>query len=701
MKAWSDLLERSRSLAPNGRDGIRLANLAIAAHLGGIQRPRARGAGSALARTIEALAVEPLHVETAHTASWSQLAKSAAVAATALRGSSGKDDWAALFQQADPARKSRGAYATPQRLARPMAQMLLQGRRIPRRILDPSAGAGGLLVATLHELIRLDPRHSPRVHARRLHGIELDPVARELCCLAVWLAADRQILPRSVGQQVVVDNAITRNWWSGDAYEGLIMNPPWDSLRDSAAPDGDQRARDATVRRLNEPQGGTPELPRLYTAQGRGDRNLYKAFLELAPHLLVAGGRIVALVPGAWSSDLGTRLLRQFYLEHLSLDQWTSFENRRHYFPIDERYKFGVLAGARDRKGTATLKVRGFADNANQLGRRHVHLPTTALRRLGGRAEIIPDLTSAAERNLLLRASQDGIPFFDNAGPFGSVTYDREVDLTEDRKRGLFARLEDLDAVPFGDGVWHASTGERLVPLVEGRMVGQYEFFEKSWISGAGRTAVWTYTNGHALASCRPQFLSSPTERVRHRLAICDVTSATNTRTVRATWVPTAWRCGNTAPVLAFDSEAQALAALAVLNSMTFDWFARHIVAGLHLNRFYLEAFHWPDVSESDVSELSRAAARLQALSPRHAGLGRRTFGPTPARLGFVAAHAAIETIVANGYGLRQSDLRLIYSADPAIRRGLWRHFASDPHATAVVNEAIKNSRRRASIQHR
>lgn len=98
---------------------------------------------------------------------------------------------------------------------------------------------------------------------------------------------------------------------------------------------------------INEPLGNLP----------------YKAFLELVPHLVREQGRIVALLPGAWSSDLGTRHLRDLYLEFTQIEQWTSLENRRGYFPIDCRYKFGILAARRDPWGTRTLPLFDRLEN--------------------------------------------------------------------------------------------------------------------------------------------------------------------------------------------------------------------------------------------------------------------------------------------------------------------------------------------------
>lgn len=118
-----------------------------------------------------------------------------------------------------------------------------------------------------------------------------------------------------------------------------------------------------------------------------GGSHLYKAFAQLAPHLVAPEGRVVALLPGAWSSDLGTRDLRRLYLDHLRVARWTSFENLRRYFPIDCRYKFGVLTADRDAGGTRSLRVRGFAFSAREMFQRHPHVSACDLEKLGGDAQ--------------------------------------------------------------------------------------------------------------------------------------------------------------------------------------------------------------------------------------------------------------------------------------------------------------------------
>ena len=152
MNEWSELLRECEEVA-SGRDAIRLANMSIAA--GAARRRRLvtqRLDERQLAIALAQLAVDPLPLEPSHLVS-KRLLEAADKAARHFGRLSAMDAWVQAFQSSDPARKSRGAYATPQALARPMARQLLR-TDTPVRVFDPSSGAGALLVAELTELKR-------------------------------------------------------------------------------------------------------------------------------------------------------------------------------------------------------------------------------------------------------------------------------------------------------------------------------------------------------------------------------------------------------------------------------------------------------------------------------------------------------------------------------------------------------------------
>jgi len=337
--------------------------------------------------------------------------------------------------------------------------------------------------------------------------------------------------------------------------------------------------------------------------------------------------------------------------------------------------------------------LRGFASDPAEVQAEHVSMSREELRRVGGRACMLPELRSRFEKEALVRALETGTPFF-SRGVFGVVRYRREVDLTFGRVKGVFTRLDSHESLTSTcDGTFLTRNGARLVPVVEGRMVGRYDFFQKSWVRGLGRTARWEMNCDRSLDACRPQFVAKPQEARVSRVAICDVTSATNTRTVHATLVPPTWPCGNTAPTLVFESELFALAGLGVLNSMVFDWLARRLVSGLHLNRFYLDALVWPALTQETVEHLAAAAHVLCTTNARfEAGVRDASCLLETGSLTAESAHVLIEQEVARGFGLTRQMLGEMLVSDRSDRRGLWRHFALDPSAAAIAERVLNSS---------
>lgn len=598
------------------------------------------------------------------------------------------DEWIEAFQAADSARKSLGAYATPTPFADALAQAtlapLIGSSSTPPTIVDPTAGAGSLLLAAHRYLVAAG--YDAVECVSRLQGVELDPAARELCVLLLWTAAGPggpQLA--QIAANIRLANAVTFDWQALAPFDALLMNPPWESLRQARSDAQQARIRSETLARLESPTPGADGLPALYSQQGRGDRNLFKLFVELAPHLLRKGGRYGALLPAAFGSDDGMSALRELYFAHFALERWTSFENRGKYFQIDSRYKFGLLTGTRAPEGTRALDVLSFCTHPHETQAPHVELDRGTIQALGGKGHMIPELVSPVERDVLSQMHRSGVPLFER-GPLGSVKYRREVDLTLGRKAGVFWHVDQPRAAGGKAGQLRLEESPQLVPILEGRMIGQYDCFQKSWVSGSGRRAVWEANGARALADCRPQYLTHARHITGARVAICDVTSATNTRTVLAALVPPTWVCGNTAPVLAFESQEQALAGLAILNSMVFDWFARRTVGGLHLNKFYLARLTWPRLAAKDVARLAELAQIIAAAHPRGGVAAKRA----KVAAEVVPALAEVETRVAKGYDLGIDALMAVFDADRSDRRGLWRYFTANPFGREVAALALE-----------
>jgi hypothetical protein len=156
------------------------------------------------------------------------------------------------------------------------------------------------------------------------------------------------------------------------------------------------------------------------------------------------------------------------------------------------------------------------------------------------------------------------------------------------------------------------------LPLYEGRMIGQFDFSEKGWVGGKGRSAKWADMSW-AAKEIHPQFCmaysdySSAVDRqgqpkaVRGtKLAFMDVTAATNQRTMIAAVIHDV-PAGNSAPVLGNDAP---WSLSLILNSIAYDFVARRRCAGLHLNWFVIEESPLP-LSSATGQALERIAIQL------------------------------------------------------------------------------------------
>lgn len=214
------------------------------------------------------------------------------------------------------------------------------------------------------------------------------------------------------------------------------------------------------------------------------------------------------------------------------------------------------------------------------------------------------------------------------------------------------------------------------LPLYEGRMIGQFDFSQKGWVSGKGRSAVWREIPWDR-KQIEPQYLmaaeayrddasDSRGAWWRARTAFMDITSATNARTSIAT-VVSANPCGNSVPVL--DSDAP-IPLAAVMSSFAFDFVARRRLTGLHLNYFILDELPLPiarlSVEAERLASTALAADRTLAIASLESSMHRGESVAavrltTAARL---AARCALDAVVFAAFGLSTEDVRRILLGD-------------------------------------
>jgi len=381
------------------------------------------------------------------------------------------------------------------------------------------------------------------------------------------------------------------------------------------------------ARRLGRP--GYADATHPFCYQGSADINTYKMFLEQAHALLQPGGQLGLIVPSGVYTDKGTTELRTLFLLLcrwrwlFGLINWTKIFGSIYY-----RFKFCIVIV---QKGDSTYAIRSAFSRYHlrdwEQAERHV-IPYTSTRveRFSPRTRAILEVRERRDLEVLEKMYSNAVLLGDDGADGWGIDYAREFDMTNDSKlfpprpeweaRGYrpdqygrwlkfrrsttdgrhateagFIRLADHSAFVHEDDIEDVA-----LPLHEGRMIGQFDFSQKGWVSGKGRRAVWREIPWEAKV-IEPQYLIGLSDKQaeladkhlpisRRRLAFMDVTSATNARTMIATILDDG-ACGNSAPVLV--PRASEAALCAVLNSLVFDYQARARCGGLHLNYFVIE----------------------------------------------------------------------------------------------------------------
>ena len=405
--------------------------------------------------------------------------------------------------------------------------------------------------------------------------------------------------------------------------------------------------------------------------QGSADLNTYKMFVEAGHALLREGGELGLIVPSGIYTDKGTGDLRRLLLEQSRWRWLFGFENRDKIFDIHRSFKFCILiaqkGGQTEGIGAAfmrhDLEDWGRADGAEYV----LEYPAERVKAFSPRSLSILEIRSERDLAVLQKIYDNGVLLGDESPDGWGIKYAREFDMTNDSK--LFPPREKWEAKgyrPDEYGRWIGPGGDVALPLFEGRMLGQFDFSEKGWVSGKGRTAVWRDIPWDAKV-LEPQFLMSEADYAEHRatdaltkVLFMDVSSATNQRTMIAAVVPP-FPAGNKTPLLQ-TTELDGPSLSAVLNSFAYDAQLRVRLGGLTLNYFIIEETALPGLNTC-LGGLGRLAKRLTSVHPVFAPSCRTS---TPATAWALTPHerlrirSILDAIVATLYGLDRPDFAWI-----------------------------------------
>lgn len=405
--------------------------------------------------------------------------------------------------------------------------------------------------------------------------------------------------------------------------------------------------------------------------QGSADLNTYKLFLELSHALLRRQGRLGMIVPSGIYTDKGTTDLRELFLSQCDWQWLFGFENREGIFDIHRSFKFCPLIV---QKGGETKAIRAAfmhrnVDDWEQAERHVLAYPRARVEEFSPYSKAILEIRSEQDLRVLQKIYANGVLLGDQSENGWGIKYATEFHMTNDSK--LFPprpKWEEKGYRPdeYGHwlkGPWQDYHGPQQIlerapglvlsrdglqalrvdeiedvalPLYEGRMIGQFDFSEKGWVSGKGRKAEWRDIS-FAQKVLEPQYLmgidayqgseDEPSKAMPGlKVGFLAIGSATNSRSMFAGLVAD-FPAGNSVAILQSRTPIQSVALMAALNSFSYDFTLRNRLGGLNLNYFVIAETPIPKPHASVYQALSRIGLSLclpsKTFSERWMKVGR------------------------------------------------------------------------------
>jgi hypothetical protein len=389
----------------------------------------------------------------------------------------------------------------------------------------------------------------------------------------------------------------------------------------------------ATWRQQRKKNPGFADSAHPFLRQGSADLNTYKMFLELSHALLRDGARLGMIVPSGVYTDKGTTELRTLFLEHCDWQWLFGFENREGIFDIHRSFKFCPLIV---QKCGETQSIRAAfmhrnVDDWERAERYVLAYPRARVEEFSPYSKAILEIRSEQDLRVLQKIYANGVLLGDQSERGWGIKYATEFHMTNDSR--LFPPRPTWEAKGYQPdeyghwlkGPWQPYAGpthilnrapglvlsrdgtqalvvDELVdvalPLYEGRMIGQFDFSEKGWVSGKGRTAVWRDIPFEQKV-IEPQYLMGLDVGVENGLLfqwknpVLNIASATNSRSVVAGLIRE-FPCNHALNPITFCDRLLSFAAPAVMNSLTFDYNVRQRLGGLNLSFFVLDESVFP-----------------------------------------------------------------------------------------------------------
>jgi hypothetical protein len=301
-----------------------------------------------------------------------------------------------------------------------------------------------------------------------------------------------------------------------------------------------------------------------WTVDGRktsSDLNLYKVSVERFYQCMQQGGRMGILIPDNLATDLGSTGLRHLLFDHGQVEEYLSFENRKGIFEgVHRSYKFAVMIMQRSEPTTSTFKVFFYKDDLDALNddSEKLNYAMTDVRKNSELLSLVEPRTQAQFD--VYHKMTARFPLFGETNPFK---------LSNDFHRTNDSKYFTTDSTA------------SIYPLYEGKTFDQF-------------TILYHPTEYATTAGVMKKV--DPDQK-EWRIAIRDVASSTNKRSVIATLLPPNAVAANSINVqkrAAENTLQEKIFYVGVLNSYVIDFYLRLMIS-MHVNQFFIKQVPFPE----------------------------------------------------------------------------------------------------------
>ncbi|MCY9784193.1 N-6 DNA methylase [Nocardiopsis sp. EMB25] len=438
--------------------------------------------------------------------------------------------------------------------------------------------------------------------------------------------------------------------WDG-GFDCVLTNPPWDKLdfedkkyfsvvepsiarisgvarreritqwaRDHPREGGQYRQARRYVKSsflFASRSGAYPLCAKGLAVKGVNSFQVDQIFVERCTAITHRQGRIGVIAPSAIATGAGSQKLIRSLVRHGSVASLYDFENTRKIFRgVDGRQKFCLLSLAGEEKPEPTAELAFHLQDTAELDdrRRVFQLSPGEVRLLNPNTQTLPVFRSRRDADLTL-SIYHRVPVLWNESERGgnrwNVMFKNLFNMTDDS--GLFRTRVELEDEGWSlDGNVFVRDGQRMLPLLEGKMV---HHFDHRWntFTGAGPGCIRQLTNAEKQSQTEvamPRYwvpehdtrgdkigrhgYPDVREGVATRLRALgwergwlygwrDVCRATDERTAIPALIPCT-AVGHTFPLMLSLQEPRLIAALyAVQSSLVFDFTSRQKATGAHM----------------------------------------------------------------------------------------------------------------------